>query len=246
MRITIANWKMNMLWKEADAFCSALLSTYKAKAGCEVGIAPPATLLRDVHTMVKGSGIKVFAQNAYFEPKGAFTGELSMAQIKDCGCHGVILGHSERRQFFGESDENLVKKIKAAWEYELLPVLCIGETLTQRDAGFTLDVLHSQLDVIHRTGSGPIVLAYEPIWAIGTGRVAEPVQIEEVHSFIHEELLRVWSNQGHEVPIQYGGSVTPDNFDGILKVPYVAGGLVGGASLDPAKFQKLVDQMQSA
>lgn len=245
MKILIANWKMNMLSREAEAFCQAFKASYAPKEGCEAGIAPPFTLLREVAGQLAGSGVKVFAQNAYFESKGAFTGEISMAQLKDAGCHGVILGHSERRHIFGETDENLVKKIKAAWEFELLPVLCIGETLTQRDAGFTLDVLHAQLDVLKHTGSGPLVLAYEPVWAIGTGRVAEPIQIEEVHAFIHDELWRLWSHQGTEVPIQYGGSVTPENFEGILRVPFVSGGLVGGASLDPTKFQRLMTQMQA-
>jgi len=244
MKIVIANWKMNMLSREAAAFCETFKAGYSAKPGCEAGIAPPFTLLREVAAKMAGSGVQVYAQNAYFEPKGAFTGEISMGQLKDAGCHGVILGHSERRHVFGETDENLIKKLRAAWEYELMPVLCIGETLTQRDAGFTLDVLHKQLDVLKQTGPGPLVLAYEPVWAIGTGRVAEPMQIEEVHAFIHDELWRLWSDRGTEVPIQYGGSVTPDNFDGILKVPFVAGGLVGGASLDPAKFLKLVQQAQ--
>jgi triosephosphate isomerase len=246
MKIVIANWKMNMLSREAMAFCEAFKAGYRPKPGCQAGIAPPFTLLREVASRLDGSGAQVFAQNAYFEPKGAFTGEISMAQIKDAGCHGVILGHSERRHIFGETDENLVKKIKAAWEFELLPVLCIGETLTQRDAGFTLDVLHAQLEALKRTGPGPLVLAYEPVWAIGTGRVAEPVQIEEVHAFIHDELWRLWSDHGTEVPIQYGGSVTPDNFGKILEVPFVSGGLVGGASLDPTKFLQLVELAQAA
>lgn len=245
MKIVIANWKMNLLSHEASAFCKAFKATYVTKAGCEAGIAPPAILLREVAAHLAGSDVKVYAQNAYFEPKGAFTGEISMGQLKDAGCHGVILGHSERRHIFGETDENLVKKLKAAWEHELMPVLCIGETLTQRDAGFTLDVLHKQLEVLKQTGPGPLVLAYEPVWAIGTGRVAEPIQIEEVHAFIHDELWHLWHDRGLEIPIQYGGSVTPENFEGILKVPFVAGGLVGGASLDPAKFLKLVEQAQA-
>lgn len=245
MKIVIANWKMNLLSREAAAFCQAFKAGYTPKAGCEAGIAPPATLLHQVSALLAGSGVQVYAQNAYFEPKGAFTGEISMSQVKDAGCHGVILGHSERRHIFGETDENLVKKLKAAWECELMPVLCIGETLTQRDAGFTLDVLHKQLEVLKVTGPGPLVLAYEPVWAIGTGRVAEPVQIEEVHAFIHDELWHLWHDRGLDIPIQYGGSVTPENFDGILAVPFVSGGLVGGASLDPAKFQKLIQQAQA-
>ncbi len=246
MKFVIANWKMNLLSREAAAFCETFKAGYTPQKGCEAGIAPPFTLLREVSALLAGSGTKIFAQNAYFEAKGAFTGEISMGQAKDAGCHGVILGHSERRHVFGETDENLIKKLRAAWEHELLPVLCIGETLTQRDAGFTLDVLHKQLEVLKVTGPGPLVLAYEPVWAIGTGRVAEPMQIEEVHAFIHDELWRLWSERGTEVPIQYGGSVTPENFEGILKVPFVDGGLVGGASLDPSKFLRLVAQAQAS
>lgn len=244
-KILVANWKMHMLTQEVKTFCEAFKRTYQSKPDCVIGIAPPATLLKDVFEHTKDTEIKLFAQNAHFETKGAFTGEISMAQIKDCGCHGVILGHSERRHIFGETDENLIKKLKAAWEFELLPILCIGETLTQRDAGFTLDILQSQLDVLKQTGPGSLVIAYEPVWAIGTGRVAGPMQIEEVHAFIHDELWRLWSHDGLQVPIQYGGSVTPENFEGILKVPFVSGGLVGGASLDPQKFQKLTDQLQA-
>lgn len=243
-KILVANWKMHMLSQEAQSFCEAFKSTYQPKAEHMIGIAPPATLLREVANHLKGCDIKLFAQNAHFEAKGAFTGEISMPQIKDCGCYGVILGHSERRHIFGETDDNLIKKIKAAWEFELLPILCIGETLTQRDAGFTLDILHNQLDVLKHTGPGSLVIAYEPVWAIGTGRVAGPMQIEEVHAFIHDELCRLWSHDGRTVPIQYGGSVTPDNFESILDVPFVSGGLVGGASLDAQKFQKLTEQLQ--
>ncbi|MCE1227913.1 MAG: triose-phosphate isomerase [Firmicutes bacterium] len=245
MKIVIANWKMHLLSDEAKAFCRTIKAAYRPKEGAVAGIAPPATLLREVAAELAGSGIQVYAQNGHFETKGAFTGEISMPQIQDAGCHGVILGHSERRHIFGETDENLIKKLKAAWECELQPVLCIGETLTQRDAGFTLDVLHTQLDVLKRTGPGPLIIAYEPVWAIGTGRVAGPMQIEEVHAFIHDELWRLWSDEGLNVPIQYGGSVTPDNFEGILNVPSVSGGLVGGASLDPQKFLKLIEQMQA-
>lgn len=245
MRFVVANWKMNFLSDQARDFCEAFLADYAAPPSVTTAIAPPFHLIRPVADSFRSRQVRVFGQNGHADPKGAFTGEISMAQLKDAGCHGVLLGHSERRHIFGETDENLVKKIKAAWEFELLPVLCIGETLTQRDAGFTLDILHSQLEVLKHTGPGPMVLAYEPVWAIGTGRVAEPIQIEEVHAFIHEELWRLWSHHGTEVPIQYGGSVTPENFEGILQVPFVSGGLVGGASLDPTKFQRLMTQMQA-
>jgi triosephosphate isomerase len=246
MRIVIGNWKMNLLSREAMAFCDVFLNQYLPKDGVEAGIAPPFTVLKDVGTRIEKSGAKLYAQNGHPQPKGAFTGEISLVQLKDVGCHGVILGHSERRQFFGETDETLVPKLLAAWDLELHPVLCIGETLTQRDAGFTLDVLRQQLSILGQTGYGPLTIAYEPVWAIGTGRVALPAQIEEVHAFIQDDLWMMFGDQAREISILYGGSVTPDNFAEILRVPHVDGGLVGGASLDPAKFLQLVHLAEQA
>ena len=168
-----------------------------------------------------------------------------MAQLKDIGCDGVLLGHSERRHIFGETNAALVKKVKAAREQGLLPVLCIGETLEERDGGKMFDVLREQLAILKETGAGPLVVAYEPVWAIGTGRVATVEQVREVHAFVAEELKRLLGSAAAEVPIQYGGSVTPDNFAEIIQVPHVAGGLVGGAALVPEKFLKLVEQAQA-
>jgi triosephosphate isomerase (TIM) len=239
-RCVIANWKMNMLAREAQAFCEAFLRTFRPVDGVEAGIAPPYTLLREVGTRLAGSGAVLYAQNGQPQAKGAFTGEIAMVQLLDAGCTGVILGHSERRQFFGETEETLIPKLLAAWDLELHPVLCIGETLTQRDAGFTLDILRHQLSILQQTGFGPLTIAYEPVWAIGTGLVALPAQIEEVHAFIQDDLWMMFGDQARDVPILYGGSVTPDNFAEILQVPHVAGGLVGGASLDPLKFQRLL------
>ncbi len=246
MRIVVGNWKMNMLTQEALAFCEAFRANFEPSAELEAGIAPPFTLLREVGQVLRETGARLYAQNGHPSPKGAFTGEVSMMQLKDVGCDGVILGHSERRQFFGETEESLVPKLLAAWDLELHPILCIGETLTERDAGFTLDVLKKQLAILGDTGYGPLTLAYEPVWAIGTGRVAHTTQIEEVHGFIKDELWLMFGDQAAEVPILYGGSVTPDNFGEILKVPYVAGALVGGASLDPMKYQQLLDLAQAA
>ncbi len=245
MRIVIANWKMNLLSKDIEAFCAACVAGYKAKPGVEAGIAAPALYLKDVKAKLANSGVKVFAQNAHFEPKGAFTGEISMAQLKDLGCDGVLLGHSERRHIFGETNAALVKKVKAAREHGLLPVLCIGETLAERDGGKMFDILREQLAILTETGAGPLVVAYEPVWAIGTGRVATVEQVREVHAFVAEELKRLLGPAGAEVPIQYGGSVTPDNFAELVQVPNVSGGLVGGAALVPEKFLKLIEQAQA-
>jgi triosephosphate isomerase (TIM) len=245
MRIVIANWKMNLLSKDIDAFCTAFLAGYKAKPGVEVGIAAPFVYLKELKAKLGNSGVKLFAQNAHFEAKGAFTGEIAMAQLKDIGCDGVLLGHSERRHIFGETNAALVKKLKAAHQQGLLPVLCIGETLEERDAKHMFEVLRDQLTVLEETPLGALVIAYEPVWAIGTGRVATVDQIKEVHVFIANELKRLLGPSRTEVPIQYGGSVTPDNFAEIIQVPHVAGGLVGGASLLPDKFLKLVEQAQA-
>lgn len=246
MHTVIANWKMNMLASQAKAYCDTLLASYTPSDKVHAGIAPPFTLIREVERWMAGSGVKVYAQNGYFEPQGAFTGEVSMPLLRDAGCHGVILGHSERRHVFGETDEMIAPKLLAAWENDLHPVLCIGETLTQRDAGFTLDVLHQQLSILRQTGPGPLTIAYEPVWAIGTGRVATPDQIEEVTTYLNDELWILFGDLGKEMSILYGGSVTPSNFEEILEIPFVAGGLVGGASLDPVKFQQLVHQSEAA
>jgi triosephosphate isomerase len=167
-----------------------------------------------------------------------------MAQLQDAGCAGVLLGHSERRQYFGETEETLVPKLRAAQAQGLLPMLCVGETLAQRDGGATLDVLRRQLAVLSQVSPGALALAYEPVWAIGTGRRAEASQIEEVHGFIRMQLVSLLGAAGRDVPILYGGSVTPDNFGEILGIAEVAGGLVGGASLEAGKFLKLVGQAQ--
>ena len=245
MKMIVANWKMNQLKADADAFCTALLASYQPVAGVVAAIAPPATLLAYVSGRLEGSGIGVYAQNAHAEAKGAYTGEISMAQAQDAGCCGVLLGHSERRQYNGETESSLVPKVVAARKQGLLPMLCIGETLAERDGGSTLEVLRKQLAILSTLGPGPLALAYEPVWAIGTGRVASLEQIEEVHVFIRKELVSLLGDEGQNLPILYGGSVTPDNFLDILKVSNVAGGLVGGASLDAAKFQKLIQQAQA-
>ena len=242
MRCVVANWKMNLTKAEARAFCEDLLGRLAPESKAEAGIAPPFTLLNQVSDLVRPKGIQVFGQNGHAEAKGAFTGEVSMPQLRDAGCSGVLLGHSERRQFFGETDAALTKKVKAAWQWDLLPLLCIGETLDQRDAGQTLAVLGQQLSILAETGPGPLWVAYEPVWAIGTGRRAEAAQVQEAHAFIRAELARHLGGTAVQVPILYGGSVTPESFPELLGIPEVAGGLVGGASLDPKKFAELVKQ----
>ena len=223
MRCVVANWKMNLASEEAKSFCEELLTHMAPEPETEVGIAPPYTLLHLVSGLVRSKGIQVFGQNGHAEVKGAFTGEISMPQLRDAGCSGVLLGHSERRQFFGETDTALAKKVKAAWHWDLLPLLCIGETLDQRDAGQTLEVLGQQLSILAETGPGPLWVAYEPVWAIGTGRRAEAGQVQEAHAFIRAELDKHLSGADYQVPILYGGSVTPESVDELMACPDVDG-----------------------
>ena len=241
MKMVVANWKMNHLRRDAEAFCATLLAAYRPAEDVVAAIAPPFPLLPVVARLLAGSAVRLYAQNAHAEPRGAYTGEVSMAQIQDAGCSGVLLGHSERRQYCQEVEATLLPKLKAAGAQGLLPMLCVGETLAQRDSGATLDVLRGQLAILAQAGEGPVAIAYEPVWAIGTGRVATVAQIAEVHAFIRAQAGTLLGDAGRDTPILYGGSVTPDNFREILQVPHVAGGLVGGASLDAAKFLKLVE-----
>ena len=245
MRCVVANWKMNLLWQEAAAFCETFMAGYAPAEGVQAAIAPPFPWLSRTAQEVRGKGVRVFAQNGHFEEKGAFTGEVSMAMLRDAGCSGVILGHSERRTLFGETDEGLAKKIPAARASGLLPLLCIGETLHERDTDQTFAVLKRQLAILTEAGPGPLWIAYEPVWAIGTGRRADARQVQEAHGFIRAELQVLLGEPGLQVPILYGGSVTPETFGELLGIPEVAGGLVGGASLDPRKFLSLVHSAQT-
>lgn len=242
MRFVVANWKMNFLSDQARDFCEAFLADYTPSPSVTTVIAPPFHLIRPVADRVRSRQVRVFGQNGHPEPKGAYTGEVSMAQLQDAGCSGVILGHSERRQLFGETDDTLVAKVKAARDWNLLPLLCVGETLEERKQGQTLEVLDRQLSILARTGPTPLWVAYEPVWAIGTGLRAEVAQIREAHAFIKARVSSLMNLAFGPVPILYGGSITPENFPELLDIPEVAGGLVGGASLDPVKFATLVKQ----
>jgi triosephosphate isomerase len=239
------NWKMNKTIGEALVLVRELKPSISKTEGVEVAVSPPFTALFAVHKELEGSSIRLAAQNLFWEEKGAYTGEVSPLMLKEVGCQYVILGHSERRQFFGETDETVNRKIKAALIQELKAIFCIGETLNEREEGKTFSVIERQirggLKDIKKEEMKRIVIAYEPVWAIGTGKTATPEQAEEVHRFIRERLERLYLREiAEEVRIQYGGSVTPENIKGLMSQKNIDGALVGGASLKSDTFSKIV------
>ncbi len=214
-------------------------------AALDVVLCPPFTALSEVAEVIDETGIFLGAQDVYWFDEGAFTGEVSGKMLKDAGCSFVIIGHSERRQFFAETNESVNKKLKGALASALTPIVCVGEMLAEREAGKTFDVLKNHIegalsgllseDVLK------IVIAYEPVWAIGTGKTATPQQAQEVHKYIRELLHKLYNQEvASEVRIQYGGSVKPDNISELMKQPDVDGALVGGASLKVESFSEIV------
>jgi triosephosphate isomerase len=238
------NWKMNNTIPEALELVKELKNSLSGVNDREVLVCPTFTALKTVSDFLKGSNIKVGAQNVYPEPKGAFTGEISCGMLIDAGCQYVIIGHSERRQYFGETDESVNKKMKAAFKSMLLPIVCVGETLHERENNITFDVISRQvkkgIEGLTPEESKILVIAYEPVWAIGTGKTATPEQAEEVHAYIRKLYKELYAAAGDEVRILYGGSVKPDNVSELMKKPNIDGALVGGASLKADSFTKLV------
>jgi triosephosphate isomerase len=239
------NWKMNKTVAEAIDLVKQLKTFLSGIEGVEVAVAPPFTALYAVRKELEGSSIQLAAQNLFWEEKGAFTGEVAPLMLKEVGCHYVILGHSERRQFFGETDGTVNRKIKATLSQGLKVIFCIGETLKEREEGKTFAVIERQvpegLKDIRKEEMRNIVVAYEPVWAIGTGKTATPEQAEEVHRFIRKKLVELYSKEIAEgVRIQYGGSVTPENIKGLMAQENIDGALVGGASLKSETFSKIV------
>jgi triosephosphate isomerase len=238
-----ANWKMHKTIAEAAAFVDALLPRIAATRQ-DVVICPSFPALAEVVERSRGSAVRVAAQNMHEDDSGAFTGEVSAPMLAEVGVDAVLLGHSERRQFFGETDEALARKVPAAIAAGLEPVLCVGESEDARDAGETEAVLERQLQAdlaaVDPAALSGVVIAYEPIWAIGTGRTATPEQAEEAIAFIRDELRRK-GNGAEEARILYGGSVNPANAPELLGRPEIDGALVGGASLDPEEFAAIVE-----
>jgi triosephosphate isomerase len=246
------NWKMNLSRAESVALASTLADLVSAgDYPADLAICPPAVYLDAVVGAVRGSTIAVGAQNMYHEPAGAFTGEISGAMLKDIGCSYVILGHSERRNVLGESSDDVNRKLRAALDAGLNPIVCVGELLEQREAGKTRQVIEEQFSGSFAGLNGAelarVVIAYEPVWAIGTGKVATPDQAEEVHL----DLRRIMDNRynsevAQAVRIQYGGSVNPDNAAELLAQPNIDGALVGGASLQAESFLAIAEAAKVA
>jgi triosephosphate isomerase len=238
-----ANWKMNKTVAEAAQFIDTLLPRIAATQS-DVVVCPPFTALTAVVERRYGTAVKVAAQNMHEEESGAFTGEISASMLVELDVEAVVLGHSERRQFFGETDEALARKVPAALAADLEPILCVGETEAARDGGETEAVLERQLQTdlagVDSVALSGVVIAYEPIWAIGTGRVATPEQAQEACAFIRD-VLRLRGAAADEIRILYGGSVKPGNAAEILSQPDVDGALVGGAALDPEDFAAIVE-----
>lgn len=239
------NWKMFKTKKEALEFAEEFRELYK-DTDVQTAICAPFTDLEALVEAFKGTDIKVGAQNMHFADEGAYTGEISMAMLEEIGVDFCIVGHSERRQYFGETDETVNKKLKKLFEGPIRPILCVGESLEERDADKAFDVVGGQikadLEGIDAADVKKLVIAYEPIWAIGTGRTATPDQAEEMCAFIRKTLIEIYGEEvSDEVIIQYGGSVKPANATEIMNMDEIDGALVGGASLKPKDFMEIID-----
>jgi len=236
---------MHTTVQEAQELASAVVEASAKVSGRDVMIAPPYTALAAVGTVLTGSGVMLGAQNVHWEEKGAFTGEISAAMLGDVGCVMAIVGHSERRHVFGETDSMINRRIKGALQFGLIPVLCIGETLEQREAGQALQVLEDQLRAglagLEVADGGKLVVAYEPVWAIGTGKTATEAQAQEAHGFIRNLLTAIFEkNIAAQIRILYGGSVKPENIDILMQQDDIDGALVGGAALKAESFERII------
>ena len=245
-RLIIAgNWKMNKNISEAMELTNGLKRALHDVDNLDIVLCPVFTALTCVSELIVNSNIQLGAQNVYWQEQGAFTGEVSPSMLKDAGCKFVIIGHSERRQYFSETNETVNKKIKAAIKSGLIPIVCVGETLTQREENRTLEVIKEQIqqglrDIIFPEAKG-LIVAYEPVWAIGTGRNATPAQAQEVQKYIRKLLSGVYNDSiAATIRIQYGGSVKPENIEELIKQPDIDGALVGGASLKIDSFSQIV------
>ncbi len=249
--IVVANWKMHKTVAEARDYLERFLPQIARLTEVEVGLAPPFTALAAVGEELKRTGIQLVAQNMWHEPEGAYTGEVSPLMLKELGCRYVILGHSERRAYFHEDDELINRKLHAAFQHGLLPILCVGEKLEERRAGETEAVLERQVTAalagLDSEQVAQMVIAYEPVWAIGTGETASPEDADAGAGFIRGLIAQLYDEAtAQAIRIQYGGSVTPENISELTKGEHVDGALVGGASLDPERFAAIVKGVADA
>ena len=243
--VIAGNWKMYKTLAETEAFFAALGPRITDVAHCDIVIAPPFTVLRRAAELGSEIGISVSAQDLHWEKEGAFTGAISAGMIRDAGCRHTLIGHSERRQYFGETDQSVNKKVRAALGAGLEPIVCIGETLAEREGGRTESVLERQLTQglagLTEDEFSPIMFAYEPVWAIGTGRTATPEIAQQAHAYIRRGVGQMVSETAAaRLRILYGGSVKPDNIQGLMAQPDLDGALVGGASLDANSFAAII------
>lgn len=235
-----ANWKMNKTISEAGDFIKSFLPSVCNASDADIVIAPPFTALSVCRELLKGTNVKLSAQDVFYEEKGAFTGEISPGMLKDTGCEYVIIGHSERRQYLLETDDIVNRKMTASLRNGLGIIFCIGESLDERESGKTFERLDVQLENgLRGIDAQGVVVAYEPVWAIGTGRTAAPEQAQEVHGHIRGKLAEICA-YADAIRIIYGGSVTTENIDSLMACPDVDGALVGGASLKPDSFERIV------
>jgi triosephosphate isomerase len=247
-RILAGNWKMNLGLADARAFLDTLRAVRDPFVGLRVVLFPPLTALASLAAERRPEDPELGAQNCHMEPKGAFTGEISTEQIRDAGGRCVLVGHSERRRLFGENDTLVRAKLLAAWRAGLVPYLCVGETLAERERHETREVLARQLGraLAETPQREPLVVAYEPVWAIGTGVVASPAEVAEAHTWTREELRGAGREEAGPVPVLYGGSVDPKTAGPLSALPEVDGFLVGGASLSPASFLAIARCLEGA
>jgi len=248
--VIAGNWKMYKTNTEARQLSESIKSKNSSIRKTQIVLCPPATALTTVAAVLDGSTIGLGAQNMHWENEGAFTGELSVGMVKSAGASYVIIGHSERRQYFGETDETVNKKLIQALKSNLNPIVCIGESLAQREQGVTMDIIDSQLKVglqgVSTEQMKNVILAYEPVWAIGTGKTATPEQAQEVHQFIRAKLTALFDAATAEaVVIQYGGSVKPNNAAELLKQKDIDGALVGGACLEAESFTAIIEAAEA-
>ena len=242
--IIAGNWKMNKLVTDAIELANGLKRRLYEVSNVDIVVCPPFTVLSEVSELIRESNIDLGAQNVYWEDEGAYTGEVSSPMLKDIGCKYVIIGHSERRALFGETSETVNKKVRAALTNGLSPIVCVGETLEEREAEKTFDVVRDHIENglkdLSKEQILKIVIAYEPVWAIGTGKTATPEQAQEAHAFIRQLLADIYGIDSSRVRIQYGGSVKPDNASVLMSQPDIDGALVGGASLNLDSFVEIV------